>query len=142
MAGATFVFDLPRGYRPEPTLRFLGRDPESPSERLSATGFVKAVRLGGRPALLTVELAPQAVRCLVESAGPLAPGDLAAAHEIARRVLGLAGQASDPAPFERHARRLGAGRLIAGREGLRIPLSAEPFEGLVWAILGQQVNVA
>ncbi|HEY8022770.1 MAG TPA: helix-turn-helix domain-containing protein [Thermoanaerobaculia bacterium] len=145
LGSAEVVFELPRGYRPEPTLRFLGRDPESPCERISAGGFVKAVRLAGRPALLVVELAPRAARCRVEmaAAGPLAPGDLAAAHAIARRMLGLAGgPAGDPAPFEAHARRIGAGRLIAGSEGMRIPLAAEPFEGLVWAILGQQVNVA
>ncbi len=145
------AFALPAGYRPEPTLRFLGRDPQSPCERTAgAAAFRKTVRLPGGPALLTVEIAAGAALCRIERrAAPAAPasggpagGDLAAAHGIARRLLGLAGGAADPAVFERRARRLGAGRLVAGREGLRIPLAAEPFEGLVWAILGQQVNLA
>src|SRR6185436_1204826 len=32
--------------------------------------------------------------------------------------------------------------LVARRRGLRIPLTADPFEALTWAVLGQQVNLA
>jgi AraC family transcriptional regulator of adaptative response / DNA-3-methyladenine glycosylase II len=32
--------------------------------------------------------------------------------------------------------------LIAGQRGLRVPLIADPFDGLVWAIVGQQINLA
>jgi 3-methyladenine DNA glycosylase/8-oxoguanine DNA glycosylase len=138
---AGFTLALPPGYRAEGTLRFLGRDAESLCERVSERGFVKAVRLAGTAALLAVEVGARRARCRIEGGGDVGPAGLAAARRIAGRLLGLAGGA-DPAAFERHARRLGAGRLVAGRAGLRIPLAAEPFEGLVWAILGQQVNVA
>jgi len=138
---ADLVVPLPRRYRPEPTLRFLGRDAASPAERVDGRRFVKTVRLAAGPALLAAELQSREARCRLEAAAPLAPQDLETARAVAVRLLGL-GAASDPAAFERRARALGAGRLVAGREGLRIPLAAEPFEGLVWAILGQQVNVA
>jgi len=143
---AEFTLALPAGYSALGTLRFLGRDAESLCERVTARGFVKAVRLAGRPALLAVEVGARRARCRISApasgrrARPFEPAALDAARRVARRLLGLAG--GDPAAFERHAQRLGAGRLVAGRLGLRIPLAAEPFEGLVWAILGQQVNVA
>ncbi|HXO21022.1 MAG TPA: Ada metal-binding domain-containing protein [Thermoanaerobaculia bacterium] len=140
--GAEFVLDLPAGYRAAAVLRYLARDPESRCERVSPSGLTKAVRLAGQPALLAIDLGEGAARCRVERADgtAAAPPEMAAAHGIALRLLGLT---LDPGPFERQVRRTrGARRLIAGREGLRIPLSAEPFEGLAWAIIGQQINLA
>lgn len=143
---AEFTLALPAGYSAQGTLRFLGRDAESLCERVTARGFSKAVRLAGRPALLAVQVGARRARCRISAPSngrrsrPFAPAEVDAARLVVRRLLGLAG--GDPADFERHARRVGQGRLVAGRPGLRIPLSAEPFEGLVWAILGQQVNVA
>ena len=135
-----FVLDLPRGYRAGETLRYLGRDPESRSERVMGASFGKGVRLDGRPALLTVEVERGAARCRIETPGPLSPAAAARAHTAALRLLGLA---LDPAPFERRVRRTPElARLIAGRAGLRLPLAAEVFEGLTWAIVGQQVNLA
>jgi AraC family transcriptional regulator of adaptative response / DNA-3-methyladenine glycosylase II len=133
-----FVLRLPAGYRAGETLRYLGRDPESRSERVAGAGFAKGVRLDGQPALLMVEIEKGVARCRVEISGPLSPAAAAAAHAAVLRLLGLR---LDPAPFERQVRRTGLERLIAGREGLRLPQTAEPFEGLCWAIVGQQVNL-
>jgi AraC family transcriptional regulator of adaptative response / DNA-3-methyladenine glycosylase II len=61
-------------------------------------------------------------------------------HERVVRWLGLE---SDPAGFERRAARSREiAWLVRGREGLRIPRSTDAFEGLVWVIVGAQVNVA
>lgn len=145
--GRETVVALPPGYLPGPTLTYLGRDPRSPSERTGPGGFAKALLLAGRPALLRVEIEveiPRA-RCRVEQprgGRRLPPEALAEAHEAALRLLGLA-RGNDPAAFLRRlAARDGLRRLAAGREGLRIPLTADPFEGLAWAIVGQQVNLA
>ena len=137
----SFVLELPSGYRAGETLRYLGRDRESRSERVAGTTFGKGVRLDGLPALLTVEIAEGVARCRVHAAGeaPLSPAAATAAHAAALRLLGLT---LDPAPFERQVLSTpGLARLIAGREGLRLPRTAEPFEGLCWAIVGQQVNL-
>jgi AraC family transcriptional regulator of adaptative response / DNA-3-methyladenine glycosylase II len=138
----SFVLELPAGYRAGETLRYLGRDRESRSERVAGTTFGKGVRLDGLAALLTVEIGEGVARCRVhaaESSAPLSPAAAAAAHAAALRLLGLT---LDPAPFERQVLRTpGLARLIAGREGLRLPRTAEPFEGLCWAIVGQQVNL-
>ncbi|HZF11428.1 MAG TPA: helix-turn-helix domain-containing protein [Thermoanaerobaculia bacterium] len=134
-----FVLQLPAGYRPEATLRYLGRDPESRAERVQGTAFAKAVRLAGRPALLTVEIGKGMARCRIESVETLPPEAGAAAHAAALRLLGLQ---LDPGLFERQVQKSpDLAPLIAGRQGLRLPLSAEIFEGLVWAIVGQQVNL-
>jgi 3-methyladenine DNA glycosylase/8-oxoguanine DNA glycosylase len=57
----------------------------------------------------------------------------------AARMLGLG---ADPAGFERFALTSSLRPLAALRPGLRIPLTADVWESLVWAILGQQVNLA
>ena len=59
------------------------------------------------------------------------------AHQI---VAGMLGLEQDAAAFARLAARLGFARLVAGREGLRISLTPSVFAGLLWAILGQQIN--
>jgi 3-methyladenine DNA glycosylase/8-oxoguanine DNA glycosylase len=59
---------------------------------------------------------------------------MAEAHRAALRLVAWQG---DPAPFE-----TAHPALARGREGLRVPLTLDPFEALVWAILGQQVNLA
>ncbi len=138
--GGPFTLALPRDFRPDLTLAFLGRAADSPTERVAGRDVVRALRLPEGSGRLHLELAGTAVRC--RWAGPGRPGadSAAALHATALRLLGLH---ADPGPFERRlaadpARR----RLLEGRRGLRIPQSASPFEGLTWAIVGQQVNLA
>jgi 3-methyladenine DNA glycosylase/8-oxoguanine DNA glycosylase len=140
-----FEIPLPAGYDPAPTLQFLGRDPQSSSEWVRGDGFLKTVRLGeGQPGRLTVAIAGGAARCRVEAPETMPPGSLEEAAAIVRRLLGLEG--TDPARFIERLRDIpGHGdlrRLAAGREELRIPLTADLFEGLAWAIIGQQINLA
>lgn len=141
---AEFTVRLPAGHRREECLAALRRG-DGRSERVEGTRVVKALVLDGRPARLALEFTRDLVRCEVCSPRrPLHPGRpgraaLVAAHRAVVRLLALA---TDPVPFERRARRLGAGRLVEQRAGLRVPLTAEPFEALVWVIVGQQVNLA
>jgi AraC family transcriptional regulator of adaptative response / DNA-3-methyladenine glycosylase II len=144
--GDGFVLALPGGY-PLATLRTWGRDPQSLTDRFDGRTLLRALRMpddgrgeDGRGALLVAEIADGLVRCRIETPAPLPPGGLYAAHAVALRALGLS---LDPLPFERKlARHPELGRLLTGRRGLRVPLTADPFEALVWAVLGQQVNLA
>ncbi|HEX2204562.1 MAG TPA: Ada metal-binding domain-containing protein [Longimicrobium sp.] len=130
---------LPADYRAEHTLRHVGRDAESPCERVRGNELVKAVRLGGAPARLRVRLDPGVASCRVESPSPVSAEGMRAAHALVLRILGLQ---TDSVGFERHvARRPELARLADGRSGLRIPQTADAFEGLVWVIVGQQVNL-
>ncbi|HEU4952459.1 MAG TPA: hypothetical protein VFT46_10935 [Holophagaceae bacterium] len=119
---------LPPGYRAEDTLAFHGRDPESPSERVADGVLRKALWMGGKPRIATIRFeAGQAHLSAAETEAPV------------RRMLGLH---LDPGPFERAARRDRLfGPLVKARPGLRVLLTATPFEALVWAILGQQIHL-
>jgi AraC family transcriptional regulator, regulatory protein of adaptative response / DNA-3-methyladenine glycosylase II len=134
-----FVLALPPGFRADAVLAYLGRDPLSPVERVSGAEAAKALRLEGAPAVLRMRFEGAAAGCAVESAAPPSAAQMREAHAAAVRMLGLGG---DPAAFERRmARRPELARLVAPRRGLRIPLTADPWECLAWAIVGQQVNL-
>lgn len=132
-----FAIALPRGFRPDAVLGLFGRDPEGRTERVTATGFRKALWLAGRPTVLEIEFTGDQAR--VTLSGRLPRAAWFEAHEVALRCLGLE---SDAAGFERRASRSPEiARLVRGQRGLRIPRSPHVFEGLVWVVVGAQVNV-
>lgn len=135
-----FRVALPPGYRADGPLRYLGRDPSSPTERAGGGHAVKAALLGGVPARLEIEVAGGAARCRIVARRAMPARAEAEARTLAARVLGLT---LDPAPFERQVGRDPRVRpLIRGRRGLRMPLNGSVFEALCWSIIGQQVNLA
>ncbi len=119
---------LPKGYRSADTLAFHGRDPDSPSERVVGDLLRKALWEGGRLRVMEARFGEEQVEADSAPEGVL------------RRMLGLH---LDPQPFEKAvARDALFGPLVKARPGLRVLLTATPFEALVWAILGQQINLA
>jgi 3-methyladenine DNA glycosylase/8-oxoguanine DNA glycosylase len=103
---------LPRDYRADLILRYLGRDSDSLCERVVGQTITTAA--------LTITLANR--RAMVD--GPV---------DVARRLLGLN---LDNKPLERaHP------ELVRGHEGARLPQTATVWESLMWAIVGQQVNL-
>jgi 3-methyladenine DNA glycosylase/8-oxoguanine DNA glycosylase len=124
-----FTVPLPRDYAPRFALRYMSRDPESLTERADGNGFAKALLVGGKPVIVRVELANGSARVRVEGSCSRA--------ESERVVLRLLGLPFDPRPFERRHP-----ALVKGRRGMRVPLTATVFEAIVWAICGQQVNLA
>jgi AraC family transcriptional regulator of adaptative response / DNA-3-methyladenine glycosylase II len=128
-----FEIELPPDY-PLPYLRrALSRDPHSLTDRLSGDIYTAAISLAEKPAVLTLQLSPESVRAQITN------GSAVEAHAV---VIGLLGLDQDPAAFVRLVRRLGLARLVAGRQGLRISQIPSVFEGLLWAIIGQQINFA
>jgi 3-methyladenine DNA glycosylase/8-oxoguanine DNA glycosylase len=123
----TFRIALPGDFTPRYALRYMSRDPESESERGDARSFAKALLIDGKPAVVRVDFADGHAR--------VSSGMRRAAVEPA--VLRLLGLPFNPAPFEtKHA------RLVGPRRGMRVPQTATVFESIVWAICGQQVNLA
>src|SRR5581483_8257675 len=130
----SFTLALPPGY-PLPYLRrALGRDTQSLSERLTGDTYTAAVRLADAPALLTLHFCPNRIRAEIS-----APGNAPEAHALVVRLLGLE---QDAAAFVRLTQRLGLARLVSGRQEMRICQTHTVFDGLVWAIIGQQINFA
>jgi AraC family transcriptional regulator of adaptative response / DNA-3-methyladenine glycosylase II len=142
LAGGGWTLELPADYRAEDVLSYHGRDPLSRSERVEGHTLMKALELPGGPGVLEIEFGDGAARCRWHPATgtrKLDPAGLAGLHRRATRMLGLG---TDPGPFERFTAGGALGALVALRPGLRIPLTADVWESLVWAVLGQQVNLA
>jgi DNA-3-methyladenine glycosylase II len=130
---------LPPDFRTDDVRALHGRDAQEIAERLTPEGFVKGLAWDGAPALLTLRFdgASAEARLAVDGdAGADAADRLSA---MARRMLGLTQKIE---AFEaRHADHPLIGPLIARRPGLRVPLTATPFEALSWAIVGQMISV-
>lgn len=135
-----FTLSLPSAYCSEEVLAYLGRDAQGPAERRDGQQLCKAVLLDGEPFRLSLHLDGTSAHCRVAGAQSPSAAQMRTAHHMALRCLGLSGQV---AGFERSARQHPAlAPLLARRPGLHFPLSATVFESLVWAIVGQQVNLA
>jgi 3-methyladenine DNA glycosylase/8-oxoguanine DNA glycosylase len=136
----SFRIALPLSYLIDRILGYLGRDAGSLTVRVDGASFALGLWIGGAPALLRVELAPGEARGTLEARRRLPADAEDQAREHLRRLLGLH---IDPEPFERHvAASPRLAPLVAGRLGLRIPQTPDPFDGLTWVILGQQITLA
>ena len=151
----TFSLELPEDYALAYLRHALARDPEARDVHLEGDNACVATRLalpsassglgaaprhpdhdaaspdGAVPVLLRLSLSPDAITIACPA------GTALEAHRIA---VGLAGLEQDAPGFARLARKLGFGRLVAHAPGLRISLTPSPFDGLLWAIIGQQIN--
>jgi len=137
---ADFRIALPTGSQPGELAGYFGRDAEGRTERVRDSSLTQAVVLEDRPALVELELGAREARVSLRSPRRLPRSAWRAAH---RRVVRWLGLESDPDGFERRAARApDVARLVRGRRGLRIPQSGSIFEGLVWVVVGAQVNVS
>ena len=136
---AGFTLTLPADYRAEDVLAYPGRDPLSLSERVEGSTLFKAMVVEGREVVLAIAFQDGLGHCRVLSPPAPDPATMARIHQKAVRMLGLG---TDPARFQRFVAQLPLQDVVGVRPGLRIPLTAYVWESLVWAILGQQVNLA
>ena len=150
----SFELTLPAGYPLDYLKRALSRDPHSLTERLDGDTYTTVVRLGENqtPVLLTLQFNNLTVTAKVDAAscrvgssthpenaaGRRVYSPTPAAHALVVALLGLD---QDAAAFTRLARKLGLARLVAGRAELRLAQTPSVFEGLLWAIIGQQINL-
>ena len=124
---APFRITFPGDYTPRYALRYMSRDPESVSERGDARSFAKALLIEGKPTVVRVDFSE--ARARVSTA--------ARRSAVEPTILRLLGLPFDPSPFEAKHR-----KLVGPRRGMRVPQTATVFESIVWAICGQQVNLA
>jgi AraC family transcriptional regulator of adaptative response / DNA-3-methyladenine glycosylase II len=128
-----FTLMLPEGYPLGYLRRALTRDTHSVTERVDGNRHTIAAQFPDGPGIIMLELGPAEVR--VQS-------DRSSAHEAHRIVAGWLGLEQDAAGFSRLARKLGLRRLVAGRPEMRIAQTSSVFDGLLWSIIGQQINFA
>ncbi|MBW8782822.1 MAG: DNA-3-methyladenine glycosylase 2 family protein [Verrucomicrobia bacterium] len=133
-----FELALPPGYPLAYLRHALGRDAHSLIERLHGDDYTTVVQLIHGPARLQLKLSPERVRAEVRGDFSASASPAAEAHAI---VTGLLGLGQDAEAFARLARKLGLARLVAGRPSLRLSQTPSVFDGLLWAIIGQQINL-
>jgi len=125
-------------------LDYLRASPSAVLERVGEDdhSYRKALRLNGRDLLLTVRSigAVASPRLTLTLAGRgLDAATATAARALVTRIFALD---ADPAPFLALAERDPVfGSLIHRYPGLRPVLIADPFEALIWAVLGQQITI-
>lgn len=127
-----FSIALPENFLPQTVLRYYGRDPDSVCEQVNGHELTITGGSDASPGFVRLQFGEDTVHCEVEGLPTLE------AHKGVVRILGLR---QDPKPFEQLAAKLGLERLVAGRRGLRVPLTFSPYDAVVWSILGQQVNL-
>jgi AraC family transcriptional regulator of adaptative response / DNA-3-methyladenine glycosylase II len=134
-----FTLTLPDDYPIGRILAYLGRDRASLTERVEGSTWTGAYRLGAGAVVARVTFEPGAAHCRVVVPSAL---DAEAAALVHERILATLGLTSDPLRFEAQVSSSPElAPLIDGQRGLRVPLLADPFDGLVWAIVGQQINL-
>ncbi len=130
---------LPADFRVEDVLAFHRRDALRVAERVDGTTQRKGLVWAGLPACLTICFTAGWARAGLDIDGSPRSAPAESLESLARRMLGLDQPvAAFAAAFAAHPL---LGPLIARRPGLRVPLTATPFEALTWAITGQQISV-
>ena len=123
-----------RPYDARWVLSFLGTRALPGVERVVGSTWERAALLGGRPALVRVEVRSGSLE--VETPAPLDADTRA-------RLERLFDTRTNPGEVRRAlGRDLRLRRVIARRPGLRVPGAWDPFEVAVRAIIGQQISVA
>ena len=137
-SGLSCSIRLPDDFRVADVLSFHGRDALAVAERTDGHSLHKGLSWQGRPACLTIRFSAgrAGVQLAVDGTSHISPDGLT---RLARRMLGLTQPVEDFAHAYRSHPQLGP--LIARLPGLRVPLSATPFEALTWAITGQQISL-
>lgn len=130
---------LPRDFNVEGVLALHRRDTAQIAERVDEQQFSKALMWHGRAAFLHVEFQPGLAIAHFDIEGDAGGDEDAAVSSMLQRMLGLD---QDIEAFEQRFRdHAQLGTLISSQAGLRVPLTATPFEALTWAITGQQISV-
>ena len=131
---------LPKGFRQSDVLTFHRRDAEQVSERTDGRLLQKGLVWDGHPACLSLRFSERSVAVQLVVDGCVDPARQQAMKNIAQRMLGLTQRVE---VFEQaYGKHPLVGRLIRKNSGLRVPLTATPFEALTWAITGQQISVS
>lgn len=131
-------------YNVELALAYLRTSPSAILERIDAPGYYRrAVAIDGHDVLLTLHAtgsvrSPQLTMDL--SGAHINTAIVAQAETFVRKIFSLE---TNPASFARLGRRDARIKLLIKRYyGLRPVLIVDAYEALLWAIIGQQVNVA
>lgn len=120
------------------TLTYLGRDKNNAAERVEGNRYTRFFPTSKGPARLALVMEETGVEIHPETG--LAPSALLEAHRLVQRMLGL--EQPVAAFMAKVADHPVMGPLARPLAGVHIPQVPSLFEGLCWAIVGQQINLA
>lgn len=136
---SVFLVQLPAAWREAEILAYHARDSESLCERVEGHRLFKALVTPDGAAILEISLESEGAWCRAHASVRLGRDSMAMLHAASLKMLGFANEVSG---FETRAHRdARLSPVVARRKGLRIPLTPTGFDGLAWAIIGQQINV-
>jgi AraC family transcriptional regulator of adaptative response / DNA-3-methyladenine glycosylase II len=136
---SVFLVQLPGAWREAEILAYHARDPESLCERVHGRRIFKGLATPDGTAILEVSLENEGAWCRAHTSAKLGRDSMALLHASALKMLGFANEVST---FEgRAGRDEKMSPIVARRKGLRVPVTPTGFDGLAWAIIGQQINV-
>lgn len=130
---------LPATFRPNDILAFHRRDPQETAERVTGTSLQKGMVWQGAPACLSIRFLAEQAEAELSVDGDFSSDSQSDFEAMVRRLLGLNQEIEAFEHRHRHHPQLGV--LIAKQPGLRVPVTATPFEALTWAVTGQQISV-
>ena len=133
-----FTLSLPPGYQPTGIAGLLGRSDIAPHQGFQAGHGFKVLSAEEVPFICRFEMAGSHVHCTLGAGSPLPPTAPRVAHRAMLKLLGLSTARPSVSQFSKAPWR----RLVAPAPALRPSVFPGPFEALVWAIIGQQINVA
>lgn len=131
---------LPATFRPGDILAFHRRDRQEIAERASDTSLQKAMIWCDVPTSLSISFQPGLAKASLVIDGHVSGDRQPMFEHMVRRMLGLTQGVEIFEDQYRDHRQLGI--LIAQQPGLRVPVTATPFEALTWAVTGQQISVS
>lgn len=140
--GNSLTLTLPPNFNPEGVLNYFARDREQLSERVQGQKLQKLLSTPDGPVLLEIEfeLNGKTAECRL----PLHPEATSITWQVVlvavARMLGLQHDLNGFAI--RADKNVQIAHLLEGKVRIRPPQTASNFEALVWAIVGQQVNLA
>jgi AraC family transcriptional regulator of adaptative response / DNA-3-methyladenine glycosylase II len=135
-AQRAFEICLPKNYPLNYLRRALSRDPHSITEHLSGDTYTTVFRLADEtPAVVTLELSGGTIGVEIQSTHSSPSLEI---HDLVVAMLGLD---HDTEGFVRLAKKIGLARLVENREALRIVQTPSIYDGLLWSIIGQQINL-
>lgn len=131
---------LPATFRPGDILAFHRRDRQEIAERVSNASLQKAMIWCDVPTYLSISFEPGLAKASLVIDGKVAQDRQLIFERMVRRMLGLTQEIE--IFEERYRDHPQLGILIAQQSGLRVPVTATPFEALTWAVTGQQISVS
>ncbi len=131
----SFRLQLPPDFSIDYFRRYLSRDPYCATSRFEGDTYRFAHPFPDGPLRIALKMSRTTGSVTLSRSTP----HIRQAHAIVTRLLGLK---QNTAAWAAHAEHHGFASLLAAAPGLRIPQTPDVYTGLLWTIMGQQINLA